>query len=178
MNLDGIARPYVKAVFEIAKENGELALWLDCIEVASNLVVNREFQSFVYSPNTSKSEVVEMVMSVFKKGTPKSLQSFIEVLIDNNRLVAIPSLHAQLLKQVALDSKVRQAEVCVAKEIADSQLKNIAKALQKRYDCKVEVQLKIDAKVLGGVMITMDDDTVFDGTLATRLDKLEYLLAN
>jgi F-type H+-transporting ATPase subunit delta len=178
MNFEGIARPYTKAVFDIAKENGEVSAWLECVETVVCLVENKEFQSLVHSPSTHRSDVVKIILSALKGKEPKSFESFIELLIENNRLPALPALQEQLVKAISLDSKVRQAEIRVAKDLDKAKLDLITKALEKRFDCKVEVQVKVDVSVLGGAIIRMDDDTVFDGSLAARLDKLEYLLAS
>jgi F-type H+-transporting ATPase subunit delta len=95
--------------------------------------------------------------------------------------VALLSQTVELLRgQPAEDAVLGLAEVAVARrgevvahviaatELSDSQRRRLTEVLSRIYSHPVTVQMQIDAKVLGGLSITVGDE-VIDGTLSSRL---------
>lgn len=177
MKFETIARPYAKAVFDVAKETNALDSCLESIQNLSSIILNKDFRSFIHSPNTAKDRVAEVIMSILPKEIPTFFRPLIELLVENDRLPIVPSIYTQLHRAVSLERDVRRAEVIVACKMSDAQLKLLSATLTKRYDCKIEVTVLVDKNILGGAVIKMDNDAVFDGSLSTRLDTLGYLLA-
>lgn len=178
MNLEAIARPYAKAIFTLAKEQEAIPLWLECIEILSHVVSDQGFKSFINSPSTQKNEISAFILKIFPNDPPKTFQAFITLLVENHRLSVVPAVFSQLVKYACAQNNIRQAQVRTAHKLSDTKAQGLAKALEQRFACQVELDVIEDVDILGGATIKMDDNTVFDGSLSTRLDILDYQLSN
>lgn len=68
------------------------------------------------------------------------------------------------------------ATVYVATPLSDDQAARLAATLQRNYGRPVHTNVVVDASVLGGIRVEIGDD-VIDGSVASRLDDAERLLA-
>jgi F-type H+-transporting ATPase subunit delta len=75
----------------------------------------------------------------------------------------------------AAEANKEVAEVRSAIPLTDDQRKRLAEALGEATGKQVEVKVVIDPTVLGGAVATVGD-TVIDGSVRTRLDRLKNAL--
>ena len=68
------------------------------------------------------------------------------------------------------------ADIRAAVELDESERERLALALSRIMRRQVELRVRIDPSVLGGVSISVGD-TVIDGSVRHRLDKLREALA-
>lgn len=77
-----------------------------------------------------------------------------------------------------LIKKIVRAEVISATELDNDQRDRLAKAFEKRVGAaKVIFDTKVDASLIGGVVIKSADMTI-DGSVQTRINKVKELLLN
>ncbi len=75
--------------------------------------------------------------------------------------------------ELAAQSRERElAEVRSAVPLDDAQLERLADVLSRATGKQVEVKLVVDPSVMGGIVATVGD-TVIDGTVRRRLEKLK-----
>ena len=86
-----------------------------------------------------------------------------------NELIAI----ADAVVSQAADSRGQQvAEVRSAVALTDDQIARLAVALGKSIGGSVDVKVTVDPTVMGGIVAQIGD-TIIDGSVKTRLDKLK-----
>lgn len=68
------------------------------------------------------------------------------------------------------------ATVYVARPLSDEQSARLADALGRQYGRQVHANVVVDPEVVGGIRVEIGDD-VIDGTVASRLDEAQRLLA-
>ena len=167
------ARRYAKALFELSKEAGQVA------EVAGELTSigdlldgNPELHGVLFRPLHPVAQRRAVLDGVTDRiGASPTVRSFFSLLIDQRRLVDFPAIHEEFERLASEDAGLRRAEVVSAGPLRDDQLERLRRALSTRTGGEVEVSVRVDPNLLGGVIAKIGD-LVFDGSLRTQLRQL------
>jgi len=179
-DFETIARPYAKAIFELASEEGSLQAWLDRLTAAAAIADDEGMQAMFDTPSMLPAEHVELFLSVYTgiDGAEKAsaeFKNFIGLLAENGRLPALSAITAayEILKQEA-DGKV-EVLVTSAQKMTKKQKDEIAKSLAKKLGKEVTITSEIDETLIAGAIIRAGD-LVIDGPVLARLGKLSTAL--
>jgi len=174
------ARPYAKALFELASSEGNLQAWGDSLQLAALVASDVDMQAMFELPSMLASEQSDLFLSVMSgvKDAPEvsaDLKNLIALLAENNRLAAIPAITIlfETLKQEA-EGKI-EVQVKTARKLTTTQQDAMAKGLAKKLGKKVSITTEIDETLLAGAIIQAGD-MVIDGSARGRLDKLTTML--
>ena len=170
-----IARPYARAVFSMAREQGRLQQWSNLLGFAARAVVEPSVQSVLGNPSLDAQSLVSVLVPPGEVD-PLFLQ-FLSVLAENRRLEQLPEIVSLFDGLRAEDEHVVKAIITSANPLQDAELATIRAALCKRFGRDVEVSTAVDASLIGGAVIDAGD-VVIDGSLRTKLARLGAALAN
>lgn len=166
-----IARPYAKAVFEQAREEGNLDGWSTLLKTLADIVREPKMRLILSNPKISAAKLLELVSSVYGGKLSASATNFIRVLIRSNRLRLAGQI-SELFEQKRAEAEGRiEVNVVSAYELDADQTRRIADAMGKRTGRKVNVSSVIDPSLIGGVIIRAGD-SVIDASLRGRLNRL------
>ncbi|WP_404400834.1 F0F1 ATP synthase subunit delta [Idiomarina seosinensis] len=172
--LTTVARPYAKAAFDFALEQGALDKWADMLEFAAAVAKDERMASFLSSSSTVE-KTSKVFIGVCGDELDENAENFIKVLAENERLPALPAVselyqtfRAEYEKEVVVDVKS-------AVKLLKAQQTELSKALEKRLQRKIKLNCSVDKSILGGLVIEAGD-TVIDGTLRGKLDRLANAL--
>ncbi|MCZ6723159.1 MAG: F0F1 ATP synthase subunit delta [Gammaproteobacteria bacterium] len=179
-DFDTAARPYAKAIFELASEEGNLQYWSDSLQVAAVVASDVDMQAMFQLPSMLANEHCELFLSVVSavKDVPRvsaEFKNLIALLAQNNRLAALPSI------ATAFDSLKQEAEgrievvVRTAQKLSGKQQATMAESLAKKLGKEINITTEIDESLIAGAIIHVGD-TVIDGSTRSRLDKLTTVL--
>jgi F-type H+-transporting ATPase subunit delta len=172
-----VARPYAKALFDLANGERKLPEWSAALGAAAAVVANADAKRVLANPrldDESRAALVGDTAGAVKGGellkTPEG-KNVLRVLAENDRLTVLPEIAAQFdaLKAEA-ENKVN-VTVTAATAVDPSIAEQIKNALQQKLKRKVELTLAVDASLIGGAIIQADD-MVIDGSVRTRLQRL------
>jgi len=172
-----VARRYAKALFELAREEervvevrGELAALSQLLAGSEGL---RKVLLEPLHPVAERRAVLEDVAAAIQASPV--LQHFYAYLIDQRRLVAFDAIEQEYGRLADEAAGLVVAHVRSATELSDEQRARLQRALAERAGQQVQLEVDVDASLLGGV-IAQVGDTVFDGTLRTQLAQLRASL--
>jgi F-type H+-transporting ATPase subunit delta len=168
-----IARPYAEALFKSAK--GDLngtAQWLDALGTVAG---NPQLLQFAGNPKVTDQQVFDVVSDVAKVQLPPAAQNFLRTVIENGRLSALPEIAAQFRALKNAQSGSSDAVVYSAFPIAASSLGDVAGALEKRFGRKLNVTVKEDPSLIGGIRVVVGDE-VLDTSVKARLEQMKVAL--
>ena len=148
------ARPYAKALFKTAKDQNSLDEYFKILSDLSMVVNQKEVKNLLLNDSFDNKEKVKILSEIMKDSANENFVRFINLLIENNRLIA---------------------KINTAYELSNEQLESIKAALEKRFNKKVVVEQNIDTTLLAGAVVRVDD-LVIDGSLKEQLRKLETQL--
>jgi F-type H+-transporting ATPase subunit delta len=179
-DFDTAARPYARAVFELASSEDNLQAWGELLQLASAVAADADMQAIFELPSMLSKDLAEIFLSVMSgvKDAPEQTPDFknlIALLAENGRLAGIPAITAafETLKQEA-EGKI-EVLITSARELTAGQQDAMAKSLVKKLGKKVSVTTEIDESLIAGAIIRAGD-MVIDGSTRGRLDKLTTVL--
>lgn len=173
------ARRYAKALFELAKESGEVAQVAGELGGMGNLLEgNPELHDVLFRPLHPVAQRRGVLNGVSQRlGASTVVQSFFSLLIDQRRLVDFPAIREEFERLASEDAGLRRAEIVSAGPLREDQLERLRRALAVRTGGEVEVSVRVDPSLLGGVIAKVGD-LVFDGSLRTQLHQLRANLTS
>lgn len=168
------ARPYARAMFELAQSEDKLDQWQEGLSLAAAVATDADMKAFVEQPAVLPRELGELFLSVVTAAGLESDNDFdntIRLLAENSRLAALPAIAAQfaVLKQEA-EGEI-EVQVRSARELSAEQQQNIADSMARRLGKKVSISTEIDDNLIAGAVITAGD-LVIDGSASGRIEKL------
>lgn len=170
-----LARPYAKAVFEIAKQNHQFDFWSQLLASMASVVQIEEVMVLLNNPNISSEQIYEVMIGSLKSSLDEVPCSFIKTLAVNHRLGLLPAI-AELFEEYRLEAEKKiVVEVTSAYPLVGETKERLIKALQIRLQREVELQCEIDPTLLGGV-IARAGDLVIDGSIKGKLAKMKQFL--
>jgi len=168
--LNTVARPYTKAVFEYAREAGALDQWSEMLATAAAVVSNETVDNVLSNPGLTHGQKAEAVISVIADLDEQG-KNLIQLLSENDRLSLLPEVSAQFEQLKADLQKTVEVAVTSAYELDEQQQQKLTQALSTKLGQDVSLTTEIDKSIIGGVIIRTDD-LVIDGSLRGRLAKL------
>ncbi|MCC8375117.1 MULTISPECIES: F0F1 ATP synthase subunit delta [Photorhabdus] len=169
-----VARPYAKAAFDFAVEKQSLEQWQNMLAFTAEVTRNEQVGELL-SGSLASETLANTFIAICGEQVDEHAQSFIRVMAENGRLLALPEVLQQFIQlRASLESTV-DVEVISATELREQQLAKISVAMEKRLLRKVKLNCKIDKSVIAGVVVRAGD-LVIDGSIRGRLDRLTDVL--
>ena len=136
-----------------------------------------ELRTFLASPAVSveaKHAVIEKIAA--RVGASKIIRNFLFVLADHRRTDLIPDVISAFHEVIRQRQGIAEAEISSAIEMSAAQKKEMAATLARLTGKKIEVKYALDPTLLGGAVVRIGD-TVYDGSLRSRLNEMRTRLA-
>ncbi|GAA6199354.1 F0F1 ATP synthase subunit delta [Aquicoccus sp. SU-CL01552] len=170
----GIAERYATAIFEIAKENNDLAgLESGLNDLAAALDESAELRDLMASPIYSRAEQEAAITAVAEKmGIAEVLRKSLALMAQKRRLFVVPQLIAALRGLIAEARGEVTAEVVSAKALTKAQTEKLAKTLAARVGKTVNVNATVDESLIGGLVVKVGSKMI-DTSIRSRLDSLQ-----
>ncbi len=168
-----IARPYAEALFKAqVSDLAGTAAWLD--ELAA-VAANAQLQQFADNPKVSHQQVLDVIVSVVKTPLGDAGKNFLQAVLENGRLVALPEIAGQFRALKNAQGGSADATVFSAFPIESAALADLAAQLEKRFARKLHLDVQLDPELMGGVRVVVGDE-VLDTSVKARLEKMKAAL--
>ena len=166
-----LARPYAKAIFELAREQGDLAGWSDQLELLSIIAADSDTLSFISNPQASDQDIVDLVSSVAGDNLSSEAANLVRLLVRNGRVDVLPEISRAYVVLKDEAESIIEAQMTTASTIDDSQKQQFAEVLQKSLGRTVKLDFDVDEELIGGAVIRAGD-WVVDGSVKAQLEQL------
>lgn len=176
-DISTLARPYAKAVFELAQVAGRFEDWQKTLDTLAAIAELEEVGQLLKDPRVSTAEQAEVFMAAASDVLDGKGRNFVRVLAQYRRLAALPAIAADYTTLRAAAENTVQAELRTAVEASEAQRNRIRDALAKKLDRKVELACVVDPEVLGGAVIKAGD-LVIDSSVRGKLERLAAKVAH
>jgi len=167
-----IARPYAKAAFAAAREQGRLAEWSRWLGNAREVVLSGEFRLLESSPGVSAAQLEDLIAGICGADLDAQGRTLLGLLTENGRLDFLPEIAVQFKALEAEDQNVADVEIVSATTLGDEQKARLAAALRTRLRRDVRLQCTVDPALIGGAVVR-SGDLLIDGSLKGKLERLE-----
>jgi F-type H+-transporting ATPase subunit delta len=172
------SRRYARALLALAREEGRVAETRgELAAIDALLAAHPELRAALFRPLYPAAERKAALAAVARRvGTGTPLQTFLQFLIDQRRLVDYAAIRAEYERLADEASGRLRAEVVSATALGERELARLREALARRSGREVVLEARVDAGLLGGVVAKLGD-LLFDGSLRTQLRQLRASLS-
>lgn len=203
-DLSTLARPYAKAAFDYANENGVVNEWENFLFIASNVVSDKSFSTWLDNPAVSAehksaalvdlydTQIASANDSAFKQllsenqgvrpdsniSYPKvsvALSNFVKQLSEQERLALLPEVYEHYRRHKAISLKQLDAYVTSAYPLTDAQRETLQTRLAASLNASVVIHESVDPSLLAGATIKVGDK-VIDDSIRGKLQQLKTQL--
>ncbi len=172
-----LARPYARAVFELANSKGELAQWSEQLALMAAVAGNETMRAMLDNPKLTRDDAARLMIRACGDDIGESAVNLLRILAENGRLDQLPMIEA-LYRQFRDEAEGKvEAEVLSAQPLNDAQKTAIADALKKRLGRDVQLNCSVNEDLVGGAVIRAGD-LVIDGSAVEYLRQLSNALVH
>jgi F-type H+-transporting ATPase subunit delta len=172
--VSGMAGRYATALFELARDQGSLdAVKADLDTFDAMATASSDLRRLVRSPVFGADEQLKALSALLDKAGISGLAAnFLRVLATNRRLFAIDDIIRDFRRLVAHHKGEASAEVTLAQAPSEAHLAAIKAALNTVTDKNVQVDVKVDPAIIGGLVVKLGSRMI-DSSLRTKLNSLK-----
>lgn len=175
--LASVAGRYASALFELAQEERQLAqVEQDLAGFQQLLDASEDLRRLVRSPVFSSDEQAAAITAVLERaGIGGLAANFLKLAARNRRLFAVPDMIRAFRAMCARARGEVEADVASAFPLRDDQMQALREALKASVGKDVQVSLKVDPALLGGLVVKIGSRMI-DSSLRTKLNSLKMLM--
>lgn len=173
----GVAGRYATALFELALVEKALeTVEQDLNRFASALDAVEDLRRLVRSPVFTAEEQQRAIAAILDKMEIEGLTAnFLKLIARNRRLYAAPDMIKAFRALLARHRGQASAEVTSALLLTEGQLRALQTALKAALHKDVQLDQKVDATLLGGLVVKVGSRMV-DSSLRTKLNSLKQTM--
>jgi F-type H+-transporting ATPase subunit delta len=174
-----VLQPYASALMSLAKSNNlseefgnEIRSLLGLLESSEDL------RQFLGNPLIKPDAKKAVIKQIAGEDMNPLMRSFLSLLIDKGRILFLEGIGKQYLTQLRELNQTVLAEVTSAVPLSDAQQQTVREKVQAMTSARqVEIETKIDADLIGGVVIKVGSQ-VIDASLRGQLRRLGIRLSS
>jgi F-type H+-transporting ATPase subunit delta len=165
-----IAKRYAKALFAVAKEEGQVDIIGNALKsVGEFMAQSPEIEAALINPiypMDLKRSIVEEIIKAY--GLQGVLVTFLKLLVERHRIQCLAEIVTSFSELMDEESGVVKAIVKTAVPLSPELKEKFAEVLAGISSKKIILEVKEDPSIIGGV-VTSIGDTVWDGSIRSQL---------
>ena len=170
-----LARPYAKAAFAFASEQGATDNWSNVLQVLSAAVQDEAFSAYLNRPELTPAEQVSVFAKVLGENQTKEVSNFLTLLADNDRLALLPEIETEYELLKSQNNNTVDVVIESAFPVTSVQEQLLVQALEKKFNAAVNVTVEVNPALIAGVVIRAGDQVIDDSAL-NKLEKMRTRL--
>ncbi len=171
------ARRYARAVFDVARESGDIDGWRARLVRLQTLLSDPQTAGIIANPAVSperRLQVVDVLDPDDELG--QEGRNLGKLLIEARATPALPEIREEYDRLDDQTAGRVRAVATSAVPLGDEDRERLVADLSKRFQKEVRLQTRVDPSILGGLVIQVGDQ-VIDASVQTRLQQLRRQLA-
>lgn len=173
--LSTLARPYAKAVFELAQAGDRLADWSSILRGVADAVADPAVAMAIGHPAIGKAQLAAALTDAVGSLIGAEGSNLLSLLVENNRLQLAPAIASEYEALRAEAESVIDVDITFAAPMSEAQTKALTDAIAARLNRRLKVSTRVDEALIGGAVIRAGD-LVIDGSTVGELERLRLQL--
>ena len=174
--MNRISREYAVALFSLAQEKHQETAWGEALAVILGQFDSQpEYAALLNAPNIPASEREALIDGAFSS-LPAEVLSFLKILSARGLIFEFGECGREYKKLTDELMKVTTARVGSASALNEAEKQKLKDRLEKVTGRRVEMELRVDPSLLGGVVVYVDGK-IIDGSLRSRLRQVKDVIS-
>lgn len=172
-----IAERYAQALSQAVRDDAEMARVRDDVtQLAQIAARSAELRTALRNPVVPPEQKAAVMKGVADRiGARPETSRFMDTLAGHERLSLLDEIAAAVTRVVDRRAGVVEVEVRSAAQLDDALRARLAPVLARLAKAKVRTREVVDPALIGGMVVRVGG-TVYDGSIATRLEKMKARL--
>lgn len=167
-----IASRYALSLLELAEQHQALdAVYADMQLMSSVCSSNKPFVLLLRNPVVKGDAKIAILDKAFA-GIHDISSRFIKLVVKKHREEYLPLISESFIELFRERKNIATAVVTTAVELSADALKEISKTLEAKTKKTINMETKVDASLIGGLVIRIGDN-LYDASLSGKINKLK-----
>ena len=173
-----LAKRYAKSLLELATEEKKTELVkADMTLLVKAVEESRELRVFLKSPVIDENKKITILKTVFNDQLNTLTERFIVLMIKSGREGQLGAIARGYLELYQKQNGIEEALVTTAQPLTEVQRKDLINRLASLLGKSIELQEKIDEKMIGGIILRVDNKE-YNGSILNKMNRLYKNFAN
>jgi F-type H+-transporting ATPase subunit delta len=167
-----MARPYARALFELAQSRSSVEDWLAALQHLAAFFADRELQDFLKHPKVSDAEKLGVLQDLAQGYRADWLDNLLSLLLFEKKTALFPSIAELFLAYHHAAQQTLAVQVRSAFPLDAVAVTNLQTLLGQRFGARqVTMDIGLDPSLIAGVTIHFGDKTI-DASVRGQLAEL------
>ena len=166
------AKRYAKALYEIAAAESRTLEVEEELKALAAAFQAGDIEPFLASPKITESAKWEAISNAIEGKLSKPVVSTVKLLVERGRIGLLPELVDAYVSISSEALGLANALVTTTYPLSEEEKQQVAAEFGALLNKKIRVENVIDKSLLGGMKVRIGD-TLYDGSLAGKLERLE-----
>jgi len=171
IELSPLARPYAKAIFATALDNGNQELIAKDLTLLSAVSQTTEVSSLIEDPELSKEQIAQTIIGLADDEIGGLSIKMLELLAENKRLNLIAAINTSYQELLEQHNNTSSIVVNVADQPSKDNKQTIVEKLLAEHGEGSNIEFLEDPSIMGGLSIKIGDETL-DLSIRGKVKKL------
>jgi F-type H+-transporting ATPase subunit delta len=172
-----LAKRYADAYMAFAKETIGIDKAIEELKTLKNMVIreNPGFMEFLVHAGIGYNEKREFLDKVLDGNFSQELKNFLKLLLEKERIDSLEDIMEYIRINYSYGQEI-EALLKTSFPLDVGLIKEIEDAVEKKMNRKFKFFIDLDADLMGGVQVIMENNTIIDGSVRKRLGDLKEKL--
>jgi F-type H+-transporting ATPase subunit delta len=171
------ARRYAEAAFEVAVRDDTVDAWRKDLDAAAAVVAEERIGRALANPAIALETRIATAHSTLGPLVGPKVLNLISLMLRRGRIQELPRLAAEFRRLDDERQGIARATVTSTMPLDPEEVRALTERLTRSTDRRVELDLKVDPSLLGGLVVRFGDRLV-DGSVRGRLERLRHRLVS
>jgi F-type H+-transporting ATPase subunit delta len=167
---DLAAKRYSQAVFEIARQSGDLDAWARALDQIAEFMTDPEVRAVLENTRVARDSKQRLIEAALGDLPPLAL-NLARLLVRKGRTLLARQIADQFRQLVEAQEGVARARALTAVPLSDTERETLARRLGEQTGRQIVLETEVDPALLGGVVVQIGDRLI-DGSTRARLEAL------
>lgn len=178
MGVSKVAYRYAQSLLDLSKEQNKLdEIKKDMEQLADVCKNSKDFQNLLNSPIIDPNKKTAIFKALFESKMDQASLGFMNLIVKNSREALLPEIANGFIKLYKKDKNIFEVTVISASKLDTATKEIIVNKIKSKFDGTVEIDEQIDASLIGGFIVRMDDQQI-DASISSQLADLKNVLLN
>jgi F-type H+-transporting ATPase subunit delta len=163
---------YAKSLFTLAEKQGSLEQMEGDVQTVQAAIAGSDELDLMLNSPVIKPDAKERILRlIFAESIGELSMSFLSILVRKGRESLLPTIMEEASGLIRAMRNVKVAEVRTAVPMNDAIRERVTAALKKMHEGEVELNEQVDASLIGGFQLFMDNRMI-DASIKREIDLL------
>jgi F-type H+-transporting ATPase subunit delta len=170
------ARRYARAIFELAREEGQVEEWAHRLAVVRETLAHPDARPVLANPSISVQRRQEAAATLLDQRAGREGVNLAKLLVGAGRIGDVDGIVEEYERLADEEAGRARATATTAIPLTESETTKLVSILARQLGRSVRLDARVDPAIVGGLVLRIGDH-VIDASVAARLQQLRRQLA-